>query len=329
MSERSPFPLSPGDEGEPVRDLQSRLSGLGFATPSGEHGTYGEASVGAVRAFQSARGLTADGVCGRQTWSALVEAGYALGDRLLYHRSPMLRGDDVTELQRQLSTLGFAAGRVDGFFGPDTELALKDFQRNAGITSDGVCGRDTVAILGRLGDRTTGDAGLAKVRELEALRSRRRSLSGGRIVIGEAGGLAGLVAALEHRLHDLGATVVTLQHPDQSEQARAANEFEAEVFVWLDTRTGPGCELAYFAVPGFESVGGRRLAECIGEAVPAAMGTTESTVAGMRIPVLRETRMPAVACRLGPPEAIVEHNAAIAASLSSALEVWIAEPIAE
>ncbi len=329
MPQSATLPVEPGDVGEPVRDLQARLSALGFASPPGEHGSYGPETAAAVRSFQATRGLTPDGVCGRQTWSALVEAGYELGDRLLYHRSPALRGDDVADLQRQLSTLGFDAGRVDGFFGPDTEMALKDFQRNAGITSDGVCGRDTVAILGRLGDRTSGDAGLARVRETEALLNRSRSLQGGRIVVGDAGGLAGLVSAFGHHLNDRGATVVTLQHPDQSEQARAANGFDAEVYVWLDIRAEPGVEVAYFAAPGFESIGGRRLAECVGASVTDVLGTPDASVTGMRLPVLRETRMPAVACRIGPPDTVVEESAAIAGALTQALEHWIAEPLPE
>ncbi len=327
MAENATLPVEPGDVGEPVRDLQARLSALGFTSPAGEHGSYGPETTTAVGNFQETRGLTPDGVCGRQTWSALVEAGYGLGDRLLYHRSPMLRGDDVTELQRQLSTLGFDAGRVDGFFGPNSETALKDFQRNAGVTSDGVCGRDTVAILGRLGDRTSGDAGLARVRETEALLNRSRSLRGARIVIGDAGGLAGLVSALEHHLADRGAIVVTLQHPDQSEQASAANEFGAEAFIWLDLRGDLGLEVAYFAVPGFESIGGRRLAEYVETTVPEAMAASDPSVTGMRLPVLRETRMPAVACRIGPPDTVVEESAAIASALARALERWIAEPL--
>lgn len=326
MPDRAILPLGAGDEGEAVRDLQARLSALGFPVPAGEHGSYDSGTDDAVRAFQRARGLTADAICGRHTWSALVEAGYGLGDRLLYHRSPMLRGDDVIELQRQLSTLGFDAGRVDGILGPETESALKDFQRNAGINSDGVCGRDTVAILGRLGDRTTGDAGLALVREGEALRRRRRSLHDTRIVIGEAGGLSGQLSALEHRLGEQGATVVTLQHPDQSEQAKAANDFDAAVLLWLGLRAVPGCDIAYFSVPGFESIGGRRLAECVHDALTEALDIDDAGVSGMRLPVLRETRMPAVACHIGPPDIVVERNATIADALAQALERWITEP---
>ena len=91
------------------------------------------ARAAAVEAFQHRRGLRVDGVCGAQTWWALVEAGFRLGDRFLYHRQPMMRGDDVAELQRRLSALGFDTGRVDGIFGDLTSRALAEFQRNLGL----------------------------------------------------------------------------------------------------------------------------------------------------------------------------------------------------
>ena len=77
-------------------------------------GRFGPGTQAAVVDFQRHRGLPASGVCDTATWMALVEAGYRAGDRLLYLRSPMLRGDDVADLQRSLGALGFrrrAGGR--------------------------------------------------------------------------------------------------------------------------------------------------------------------------------------------------------------------------
>ena len=68
-----------GDHGEPVRDIQRRLTELGFpATPDG---SYGPMTTGAVRQFQETRGLSTDGLVGSETWRALVDAGFRLGDR--------------------------------------------------------------------------------------------------------------------------------------------------------------------------------------------------------------------------------------------------------
>src|SRR3954453_10791041 len=100
------LPLRSGDPGDAVRDLQRRLTALGLDLSVEPQGAFGVGTERAVTEFQTRRGLPHTGVCDEATWRSLVEAGYRLGDRLLYLRSPMLRGDDVAELQRQLGTLG-------------------------------------------------------------------------------------------------------------------------------------------------------------------------------------------------------------------------------
>ena len=106
-----------GDTGEPIRDIQGRLSSIGFDYSPDHRGEFGEGTSAAVKAFQIERGLDADGIVGSDTWRSLYEAGFRLGDRILYHRRPMLRGDDVEELQRRLNAIGFDAGKVDGSSG--------------------------------------------------------------------------------------------------------------------------------------------------------------------------------------------------------------------
>jgi hypothetical protein len=44
----------------------------------------------------------------------------------------------------------------------------------------------------------------------------------------------------------------------------------------------------------------------------------------MAIPVLRETRMPAVVCEAGPTRALVHRAPAIADAVADALDCWIA-----
>lgn len=239
----------------------------------------------------------------------------------------MLRGDDVTDLQRQLAALGFDVGRVDGIFGPETATALHDFQRNAGITTDGVCGRDTLAMLARLGDRTAREASAARIRQVEALRERPRSLQGRRIAVGERGGLEGTAAALGRALSESGALVSVLHHPDASEQAAEANRFEAEAYLGVELDDSAACGIAYFGAPGYESVGGRRLAELMAAGLASIGAFPSCRPEPMQLPVLRETRMPAVTCRLGPPALVVELAPAITTVVARAVAGWARQPV--
>lgn len=319
------LPLVPKSPPEAVKDLQHRLVALGFDADD-EPGAFGPSTEAAVRSFQQSRGLRVDGVCGRQTWAALVEAGYRLGDRLLYLRSPMLRGEDVHDLQLRLGAMGFDAGRVDGIFGPRTASALVDFQKNAGLGADGICGPDTVHLLVRLGAKVGSPASIAAVREREALRQAPKRLAERRLAVGEVGGLAALADAVARALHDAGATVLTVHHPDQSAHAREANEFMADAYVGLAVG-GAGCTTAFYAARGFESAGGRRLAELLCAEVSPVLDEAGGAPAGMRLAVLRETRMPATWSELGPPPLVVARSGAVVEAVARALTRWVEAPM--
>jgi N-acetylmuramoyl-L-alanine amidase len=316
------LPLGPGSQGEAVRDVQRRLADLGYGVDDLDGGSYGPLTEEAVRSFQQSRRLRVDGTCGPDTWTALVEAGYRLGDRFLYHRTPMLRGDDVAELQSSLGALGFDAGRVDGIFGPDVAQALQEFQRNSGLTTDGICGPDTVSALRRLAGRRAGPTSVAQAREVMALRDAPRHLADRRIVLGVPGTLDALADRIQQLLTDAGAVVTVLRAADGSAQAREANELGAELYVGLALAPEPTCRVAFYATEGFESVGGRRLAELSAKDLGTILDQ-EGEPAGMRLPVLRETKMPAVVCSLGPVDEVVILAAELAASLARSVTDWV------
>ena len=322
------LPIRIGDHGDAVRDLQQRLTAAGVDLHSGDpRGAYGQPTAEAVRAFQVSRRLPATGVCDQTTWSALVEAGYRPGDRLLYLRSPMIRGDDVAELQRALGALGFDAGRVDGIFGPNTEGAVLDFQRNVGLPADGRCGQAVLASLARLGRRAEHSTIVAGVRERERLRSRPPVLADLRVVLGEAGGLDVLVTAIDRVLQDASAVVALSHHPHPSVQAVEANDFNADVYLGFSLSDRPSCEVAYYATTGFESAGGQRLAGLVVEAWRALDRLDVDDPCGRAVTVLRETRMPAIVCQLAPPATVVEHTAELAQAVLRALAEWVKGPI--
>lgn len=310
--------IRPGDEGEAVRDLQHRLSELGHRIEVAElGGVFGPSTEGAVRAFQGSRSLPVDGVVGPDTWGQLVEAGYRLGDRTLYLRTPPFRGDDVRELQRMLNALGFDAGKEDGILGRDTAAAVREFQRNVADQSDGIVGLDTVRALERMRPSLRGPS-RAVVREEEAVRAMEASLAGATIAI-DAGhptpdparpdDLASrepeltfaLAAELARALEGRGATPEMLRGPGEdptpSDRAQAANALGAAVCVSLRLRArepeAHGAACAYWGTSTTHSPAGRRLAELI-QAELAATGLADEGIRPLAITLLRETKMPAV-----------------------------------
>lgn len=70
--------LKKGDEGTQVRTLQHLLLAYGYKMQSGNKtygvdGSFGAATQNAVKAFQKAKGLTQDGIVGKNTWNKLLK----------------------------------------------------------------------------------------------------------------------------------------------------------------------------------------------------------------------------------------------------------------
>ena len=57
-------------------------------------------------------------------------------------------GSTVRTIQTKLKRWGYYTGSVDGIYGSKTVAAIKHFQRNNGLTADGVCGPATLQALG-------------------------------------------------------------------------------------------------------------------------------------------------------------------------------------
>lgn len=321
--QRTP-PIRQGDDGPPVSDLQRRLARLG--EPGLEvDGHFGERTLEVVRRFQREHGLTADGIVGPETWRRLVEAGWSLGDRLLYQRRVMLRGEDIRELQQRLSQLGFDAGPEDGIFGPLVRQAVEEFQRNAGLEVDGVAGPATIAALRRL-HRDHQRGHVTRLREREALRHlSHRGLAGARVIIDPAHGpddpgILGQFGLQEHqitweiarrltaRMAARGVQAVLSRGagttPTPSDRARFANEQGADLLVSiaLSGHASPvarGASCYYFGSTTFVSETGALLAELCQEELVVAGWLPDGRCHPVTLTVLRETRMPAVVVEPG------------------------------
>ncbi|MGB6057333.1 MAG: peptidoglycan-binding protein [Microthrixaceae bacterium] len=313
-----------GSSGPDVADLQRRLSAAGFPIDD-KTGLFDELTGAAVTKFQRARGLREDGACDATTWSALIESGFAIGDRLLCLRSPMMRGDDVSDLQLRLGVFGFDAGRVDGIFGQMTQRAVGEFQRNAGLVCDTVCGPETVGALLRLEGRS-GKAAVTGVRERERLRRRRSTLHDLRIAVGMTNGPHSAMSRFAFELQSGGSLVLLLEDMDWGTQANQVNDFQADLFIGLSVTATPMIEACYFSVPGYESVGGRRLAELVVSEMPASPGWGIGTVRGTRLQIVRETRPPAVLIRVGDAPILRASEDLVIASLRRAIDAWVHDP---
>ncbi len=303
-----PGVLRSGDRGESVRDLHQRLAACGHDLDGDEPDEFGPATERGVRAFQEARGLRLDGIVGRETWAALVESGYALGDRLLYVRRPMLRGDDVADLQHRLNELGFDAGRDDGIFGVDTFRALAEFQDAAGLPPDGICGASTIGALDRVGSFAAGSAAALR----ERLRSGPPHLAGRRIFVASTPGLAAIGDRVVKLLLEKGAVAVhDASGEDDSAIAAEANRFAADLFLALRVGDDTGRRCAYFASARFHSEVGATVATAIDASLQAIL-PARSGIEGKAYAVLRETRMPAVVCEPVNGDDVEEMRALVA-----------------
>lgn len=322
--------LRVGDTGDAVRDLQHRLAGAGYSITPSEIGTFGPTTEEAVRAFQTHRAIRVDGAVGRETWSVLVESGFELGDRLLYLRSPNLRGDDVVALQHTLNRLGFDAGREDGILGPDTANALAEFQRNSGLSVDGIAGPATLDAFARVASMAAGS--VAAVRERDQLR-RPPQLSGRRIYLAVEPGFDQIGTPLLRELTRAGAQVMPdVSGADDHELAARANRWDADLFLAVRHGDAPEWECRYFASGTFRSERGHHAAVLMGQELDRELSpASEDSVTGCAYSVLRETRMAAVMCALGADDAasvatIMGRSAEISSALAGAIRRAFEEP---
>lgn len=320
-------PLGRGDRGPAVADVHAALRSLGLlpASPDGpdpalESAEYDAGTELAVRHFQQVRGLSVDGRVGEETYRALSEARWSLGDRLLrYDPERPMRGDDVTGLQERLLELGYDAGRADGILGPETELGLRAFQRDYGLTSDGTCGPATLRALRQLGRKVTGGRPQL-LRQSASFVESGPHLIGRRIVVDaghggpdtgftvgettEADLVLDLASRIEGRLAAAGATVYLTRGRDQgpahTERTSFANDARGDLFLSLHmdahgSEHARGVASYYYGTgSGASSTVGEQFANLVRREIVARTGLLDLGSHPKTWDLLRMTRMPAV-----------------------------------
>ena len=109
--------------GSQMKQMQQALIGLGYLEGTAD-GINGPKTKEAVRAYQRAYGLAADGTAGADTMTSLKNS--------------------VTALQSDLARRGFYSGKVDSSFGKGTQAAVKAYQKRVKLDQTGVAGPATM-----------------------------------------------------------------------------------------------------------------------------------------------------------------------------------------
>ncbi len=157
--------LKLGSQGEAVRSLQSALKTLKYYSGS-ITGSFGPLTKDAVRDFQRAHKLSADGVAGPTTLDAIASKNKVAESSesapitvAESSSSSMLKlgsqGEAVRSLQTALKNMKFYTGSITGSFGPLTKDAVRDFQRANKLSADGVAGPTT---LNAIANRDSGES---------------------------------------------------------------------------------------------------------------------------------------------------------------------------
>ena len=167
------FALRVGSAGNEVRTAQVELNRIGQNYPSipkisNPDGIFGVETERAVKEFQRIFNLEQDGIIGKATWyklkyiyasvkklAQLGSEGVSLPEAeppFLTSLQPGSRGNEVRYIQYYLNTINYFNQEipqvaVDGIYGPQTEAAVRAFQRYYGLTEDGIVGRSTFARL--------------------------------------------------------------------------------------------------------------------------------------------------------------------------------------
>ena len=168
--------LKAGDESTAVRQLQENLAALGYYSGS-ITGHFGSITQEAVKKFQRQNGLSADGVAGSKTLDKIAQmlgSGSASGSSSDSSSSGSGSGstgsstllkegdesDAVRQLQENLTALGYYSGSITGHFGSITQEAVKKFQRQNGLSADGIAGSKTLdAISSKMSGNSSSSSG--------------------------------------------------------------------------------------------------------------------------------------------------------------------------
>lgn len=120
--------------------------------------------------------------------------------------------------------------------------------------------------------------------------------------------------------------MISVDEPDARIQADAANQFKADVYLGFETTSTGVDRVSFYSVPTFESSGGRSLADRVARGL-ASLPNFAPVIDGMRLQVLRETRMTAILVSITDIRHTVDMSLEISLAVRDALEIWTGSPL--
>ena len=307
--------------GEKVTDIQRRLKLLGYDLGVTDiDGIFGAETENATRKFQQDRGLLVTGIIDYETWQELVDAGYKVGERMLYLKHPPFRGDDVRTLQVWLKTLGFYPYDENGIFGEKTRQALVDFQKDMNIADDGIAGEETIQSLKSLKriiiSKETSQFPLIKSQD------RKKELSENKVILDYSENIEDMRSSdkyLNEKIYICRSivnfcrdilsgydieTMLSISAGEKhniflSDRIEYANRSNADLLVSIDLnysidKDANGCSCFYFKGLKSHSIPGYRIANLIQDRITGNLKILDCRVHGANYAILKETNMTSV-----------------------------------
>ncbi|MCE5329492.1 peptidoglycan-binding protein [bacterium] len=313
--------IKKGLKGAKILDIQQRLRLLNYSLGPGEiDGIFGPETENAVKKFQQDRAISVTGIIDDECWQELVDAGYSIGDRMLYLKEPPFRGDDVKTLQLWLKTLGFFKYNENGIFNKNTHKALIEFQKNMKLNPDGILGGDTFTHLNSL-KRIINEKQSSNFPFIRDLKNKKQnkekivldygefpsdSQENSKFYLSEKIKICkNIVDKCRDSLEKEGFNVfITLDYskkyfPKLFSRIKKANKSKGDLLVsinlnYCNDSEASGSSCYYFKGLKSFSIGGRRIAELIQDKLIKNLNMTDCRIHGTSYAILKSTNMTSV-----------------------------------
>ncbi|AFY55301.1 putative peptidoglycan-binding domain-containing protein [Rivularia sp. PCC 7116] len=230
--------LQLGSRNQTVKKLQQDLKQLNYfvGNPSGY---FGPITKDAVIKFQKDKNLTVDGIVGSTTFSALKqsltkETNFGIGGENFTLRLGS-RSAEVASLQKRLQRLNYFKGKITGYFGPYTRDVTIRFQKDKGLTADGIVGAKTQQAI----DKAIQQLKSAKPPSNKILPLAIGSCSNGKCPTLRFGDKNRYVAYLQTRLRQWGYFSSNPNGNYDSKTVEAVKPFQRDNKLLVDGAVGP------------------------------------------------------------------------------------------